>query len=169
MANGVNIDQEIVDRLGDLVSEQVELPPCFNGTVEIVQQEQEQNEERTATLNLALSVSPDENGNLTGLATGTFDLTGVYRSGGCEFTFGMSSDVTLDLTASGSDDGPYTVESVTPRLMEQTQRKSLCGDPVDYTMQWEALLELEGIVFEDGYYSESGDGRDVVLFYVGHE
>jgi hypothetical protein len=169
LANGVNIDQEIVDRLGDMVAEQLELLPCFNGTVQIVQEEQKENEQRTATLDLALAVSPDEGGQLTGTATGTFGLTGVYRSGGCEFTFGMSSDVTLELTASGSDDGPYSIDSVASQMLEQTQRQYLCGDPVDYTMRWEVLLGLDDVLFEDGYYRVSEDGLEAVLFYIGHE
>ena len=169
LANGVNIDQEIVDRLGDMVAEQLELAPCFNGTVDIVQEEQQDTGERTATVNLALAVSPDENGRLTGLATGTFGLNGVYRSGGCEFSYGMSSDVSLDVTASGSGDGPYTVQSIAPQMIEETHRYYLCGDPVDYTMRWEVSLLVEDVLFEDGYYSASSEGSETVLFYIGHE
>lgn len=166
---GATIDQEIVDRLGDMVAEQLELPPCINGTVSIVQEETKDNEVRTATVDLALAVMPDESGKLTGTAVGSFGLEGIYRSGSCEFSFGMSADVNLELTARGSQDGPYTIESTTPQIVERTERKYLCSDPVDYTMRWEVSLGVDDVVFEDGYYSSSGDGVDTVLFYVGHE
>ena len=169
LADGVDIDQEIVDRLGDLVSEQVDLPPCFQGTVSIVQEEQQDTGERTATLDLALSISPDEGGNLTGLATGTFSLSGIYRSGGCEFSYGMSAEVLLDLQAKGSDDGPYEVMAKNPQTIEETQRFYLCNDPVDFTMRWEVSLDIQDVVFEDGYYSKTEDGSDTVLYYFGHE
>ena len=169
LANGANVDQEIVERLGDLVSEQLELTPCFQGTVSIVQEEQQDTGERTATLDLALSISPDEGGNLTGLATGNFSLSGVYRSGGCEFSYGMSAGIQLDLEAEGEDDGPYTVTATAPQTVEETQRFYLCNDAVDFTMRWEVSLEITDIVFEDGYYSKSEEGSDSVLFYFGHE
>lgn len=168
LANGVAVDQEIVDRLGDLAAEQVNLPPCIHGTVSIVQEEQQETGERTATLDLALFVSPDDGGNLTGLATGTFTLNGVYRRGECEFFYGMSDGgVQLDIVAEGSGDGPYTVSAKGSQLVEQTQRYYLCDEPVDFTSRWDVSLIIEDIIFEDGYFSEISEGYDVVLFHFG--
>jgi hypothetical protein len=167
--SGSSVDQEIVDRIGENAAEQLELPPCINGTVNIVQEETRDNEVRTATVDFAVAVAPDESGQMTGTATGAFGLNGVYSSGGCEFSFGTSADVSLELTASGSDDGPYTIQSSAPQIIERTQRYYLCSDPVDFTMRWEVSLKVEDVVFEDGYYSDSGEGLDVVLFYIGHE
>ncbi len=167
MAGGVNIDQEIVDRLGEMVSEQVELPPCFQGTVSIVQEEQIDSGERTATVDVALAISPDESGKLTGLATGSFSLSGVYRDGNCEFSYGMSADVQLEVEANGSDDGPYTIRARQPQIVEETQRYYLCNQAIDFTMRWEIYLDVSDIVFEDGYFAVSEPGLDVVLFYSG--
>jgi hypothetical protein len=167
LANGPNVDQEIVDRLGDLIAENVSLPPCFQGTVSIIQEEQQDTGERTATLDLALSISPDEGDQLTGLATGSFSLSGVYRSGGCEFSYGMSASVQLDLTAEGEDDGPYTVTSKETERIEETQRFYLCDQAVDFTMRWDVSLDITDIIFEDGYFRETSDGDDIVLFHFG--
>jgi len=88
-----------------MVAEQLELPPCINGTVSIVQEETKDNEVRTATVDLALAVTPGRGRQADRNRVGSFGLDGSIAQAAASSAFGMSADVNLELTASGSQDG----------------------------------------------------------------
>ncbi|HET7010584.1 MAG TPA: hypothetical protein VFI11_07405 [Anaerolineales bacterium] len=158
-------DQELVDRLGDMAGIVEPLPPCFQGTVTLLVEDAREGHYRAATLDLALAVSPNEAGELEGLATGSFDLSGSVTQGGCEFSYNGATDVSLELTASGQANGPYTVTAKEEQRYEETQRHFLCDDPVDLQIDWDIGLTIEDIIFRDREYRFSDGSADVVLFY----
>jgi len=160
-------DQELVDRLGEMAGIVEPLPPCFQGTVHIVQEDDLGGHTRRAILDVALAVDPNDAGELQGLATGTFDLEGRVTQGGCEFSYSTSVGVSLELSAAGEGDGPYTVTAKAPQRVEETQRHALCDTPVDLTIEWEIGLTIEDVFFDDGRYEFTDESTDIVLFYSG--
>jgi hypothetical protein len=166
MARGTEIDQELADRIGDLVDNQLEMPPCIAGFLETSQEEQEGQRHSVSALDLIIEVKPDEQGEMKGTATGTFTLDGEVRDGSCSFTYGTAADVYLDLTADGSGDGPYTIQSTKSQFVQEVQRHYLCSQAYDVTIDWEILLARQGIVFEDAKYEVDDDDQHFVLTYL---
>lgn len=159
------IDQSIVDRLGDLLEAQVDLPPCISGVFETTVRDDTEGHERTATLGLLVTIKPDDTGALLGQAEGVFRLEGSVEDGDCTFSYNMSTPVALDLQASGSGDGPFTIDAVSEQKVEEVQRHYLCDNPVDLSIDWDVGLNIEDIVFEHGSYEFHDDTTNIQLAY----
>lgn len=125
-----------------------ELPRCIQGNTHQEATVVEGGHERTGFASLTVDVKTSEEGELRGTASGEFTLAGTYEAAGCSFGYSTAAPIELDIVASGAGDGPYTIESELPILIDEVQRHSLCGDPVDLVIDWEVSLLLEDVVFD---------------------
>ncbi|HET7010582.1 MAG TPA: hypothetical protein VFI11_07395 [Anaerolineales bacterium] len=124
-----------------------DLPRCIQGTTFHELTIRDGGHERTGFLTLDVTLKTSESGDLRGSAVGEFTLAGSYQDSGCEFIYNTAADIDLDIAAQGQGNGPYTIESEVPILVDEVQRHALCGDPVDLVIEWEVSLLLEDVVF----------------------
>lgn len=132
------------------------LPGCIQGTYHQVVDESGGDLERTAVLDLEIELEGTPEGEIQGTAVGEFSLGGTYRKDDdCGFGYSLAEDIELDLTATGSGAGPYTIEADLPILVEETQRHMFCDQAIDLVLEWEVSLTIEDVVFGD-YTMPSG-------------
>ncbi len=165
---GLRIPAEVhhlVQEPGDLLETQVDLPPCISGVFETTVRDDTEGHQRTATLGLFVTIKPDDTGALQGQAEGMFKLEGSVQDGDCAFSYNTSAPVTLDLKASGSGDGPFTIDAVSEQKVEEVQRHYLCNDPIDLSIDWDVGLNIEDIVFAHGSYEFHDDTTNIQLAY----
>lgn len=159
-------DQNLVDRLGDMLSTYVDMPPCFQGTISIVQQDDRGGgHTRTATLDIAVAVTPYFDSPPDGTASGTFTLDGRVEQGGCEFTYSTAADVSLELALEGPANGPYTLTALTAQPVAESQTHRLCDTRIELTIDWQIGLDIDAIRFEDGRYEFNDGTTNVLLHY----
>lgn len=161
------IDQEIVDRLGDLLEEHEELPPCIEGFwEESIDRQHSAGHTSTGEVFFFIELEPNDAGELEGTATGTFELVGRLERGGCQFDYSTGVDIEFELEVSGSGDGPYTIQSSETRNVHEVQRHYLCDQPFDVTIDWDIGLSFEDVVFEEGHWETEEEKVRVVLTYT---
>ena len=137
---------------------------CIFGTAKFTEKQEDGGHERIATLALSVAVLPDAGQDESqGEVLGTFTVAGTVTQGDCSFDYGASADIQLDLKATGTEDGPYTIQSLQSQSVKETQRHYLCSQPYDVVIDWEISLSLEDINFEDGKYEDKSDEREVIL------
>jgi len=127
-----------------------QLPGCIQGTYFQRIEKQEGDLEETATVSFEISLEATPGGELKGTAIGEFNLGGTYKvDDECGFGFSLSSPIELDVTATGSSPGPYTIEADLPILVEETQRHSSCDQAIDLVLDWEVGLNIVDVIFGD--------------------
>ncbi len=161
------IDQDLVNRLGDLAGQELNLPPCIQGSVLLRQRNDTQGHSRMGELDLIVFVRPEADGQLRGEASGTFTLTGEVEEGGCSFSYGTSAQVELELKASGNGDGPFRIEALEGQSVEEMQTNFLCSQQVALTIDWDVTLLLEGIRFQDACYEKRESQEESLFWYLG--
>ena len=124
------------------------LPRCIQGETYHEETIVDGGHERTGFLSLTVNLRSAGYEALRGTAIGDFTLAGSYEEAGCSFGYSTAAPIELDLIADGALRGPYTIESELPIIIEEIQRHSLCGDPVDLVIDWEVSLLLEDVVFD---------------------
>jgi hypothetical protein len=163
------VDQALVDRLGDLLSEFIDLPPCINGFWEGSDTREEGADSTTASVDFLIFIKPDESGELSGRATGGFTLDGTVTEGRCSFEYGTYAEIELALHVEGKGDGPYTIEAVEDQKVNEVQRHYLCDQAIDLTLDWDVGLLIEDVIFEDGQWIYEDEEDHIVLVYAEPE
>jgi len=171
MARGTIVDEELVKRVGELVADHEELPPCILGVWESRQMKEEGIQTTTATVSAVVRVVPTDQGQLEGTVQGEFQLEGVAEEGGCQFNYSAGMVVDLELSVEGEDDGPYSFDAKAPNELDEIQRHYLCEQAIDLTLDWDVSFNFDGIEFTDGQYidDQGEDGRLVLTYLLAEQ
>ena len=124
------------------------LPGCIQGTFYQVVDESGGDLERVAVLSLEIMLEGTPAGEIRGTATGDFSLGGTYKKDDeCGFGYSLDEAIELDVSATRSGDGSYTIEAGLPILVEETQRHAFCEQAIDLVLEWEVGLTIEDVLF----------------------
>lgn len=158
------VDAYTVNNILQRATGQAQPPPpsCIRGTTYHEVTETDNGHERTGFLTLEVELMPGAEGEVRGTAVGEFTLAGIVEEGGCSFAYSTEAPIALDLVATGSGSGPYTIESELPIFIDEVQRHSLCSDPVDLVIEWEVSLDIPNVSFRS---RDLGNGTEVGGMY----